>query len=159
MQVQNLDDIQALKNKINYLEDEVGEIHANLVKSDRSTAYFSPESQDFLRLDSNLSSFFVSIKNVKPYADGFKLTLNLGNPNFASFQNVTLNITWGPRITKDVTFLEAEKRKQTREVKIGRTILPASWNQTEVTIGPATKEDIGSISISIDTPSVALKAR
>ena len=149
--------ISEIDRKVDAVNSSLSEVRVQLISQDYKTAYLSPDSDNFTRLDSSIASFFVSISKVSSYADGYKIQLNLGNPNYASFQHVKLNVTWGKRFDlKKYTFQEIQDSKHSKEIALQKSLKPGSWNTTEVIIAPASKDEIGSIMISLDTPSVIL---
>lgn len=152
-------EVDLLKTKIESLETRISELSWKQTLNDRSTVSFSPDSDTFSRLDTNLGPLYVSLKNIKPYADGFKMTVNLGNPHNAAFKDPLMKVSWSPRVDFKVSgsYAESEKRKRTKEFKLQKVISPGSWNSTEITIAPATSEEVGRIEIEAEVETVSLR--
>ncbi len=149
--------IKSLETSNTYLANELDALRVEVSSNDFKKATFTPDNTGFSRLDSSISSFLVSLKKAIPYADGYKLHINLGNPNYASFQDPVLTITWSKRHDyKKHNFDEVEKSKRTKKVSLLKMVRAGSWNSTEVIIAPATPEEIGEITLEIDTPTAHL---
>lgn len=43
---------------------------------------------------SNGLPFFISLKEVTPYMDGYKIKFNIGNPNYITIDDMTLTLDW-----------------------------------------------------------------
>lgn len=93
--------------------------------------------------------FYVSVDDAKPYGDGTRLTLGVGNPLSATFQGFTLNFSWWgkdadggtKRITHDVTFTQA--------------LSSGSWTTVHVTV-PAKMEDLRHFMLDVKTSQLSL---
>lgn len=100
----------------------------------------------------------MSLKDVKPYANGYKATFDFGNPQSIDFDQVELELRWGPPTPKDfksVSYSTWQSQFQEAKQTLGKRVRAASWNPIDVVISPATAEQIATIEInSISTPRV-----
>jgi len=149
-----LNEMSSLKLKIEDLESHVSELRREISAKDHNRIWLSPDSKGFQRLDSHLGSFYVSLLSIKEYADGYKVALRVGNPTLAEFADPTFIIEWGSR---DIA--EFLKSKNTKSETIKKTLRPGSWNTVEIIIGPASKDQIGTISLKMEISSVSLVGR
>jgi outer membrane murein-binding lipoprotein Lpp len=52
------------------------------------TVFLDATAKGFERIDTDTGSFFISVEDVQPYLDGYKLRLKIGNPSSATFNAV-----------------------------------------------------------------------
>jgi len=100
---------------------------------------------------SNGLPMLASLKSVDTYLDGYKLTVDLGNPNFATLSNCEVVVRWGPT-TKQLD----PKLPNSRTIKLSRTLPPGSWTPIEIIVPSAKAHDLGAISISLNVDTVGL---
>ncbi len=90
------------------------------------SAVFDPSADvGFAQLDTSLGAFFVSLEDVRSFADGVRVELHVGNVFAATFGGTTFKAKWGPRTptrqegegdlyerTRDRMSDDEEKRKE-----------------------------------------------
>jgi hypothetical protein len=114
----------------------------------------------FQRLDSDSGSFLVSVVDVSPYLNGYRLKLNMGNPSSARFANSTIKIRWAKaydfsKFTAD-TYSSWQKSIHEKSVTLTSDLMPGTWNHEDVDLIPAGSNELGFLEMSIDTPTVSL---
>lgn len=95
--------------------------------------------------------FLVNCEKIEPYLEGFKITVNLGNPHSVRFTHVTGVIGHGEKSW------DAWDKKNQVPLNATGEIAPSSWNHIQVTINPVAAKDVRSIwlEFSPDTASLA----
>lgn len=101
-----------------------------------------------------MGRFFVTMEDAKRYADGYKVSFSIGNPQAATYSGVKLDIKWGKRIP-DTRFLDDETAKKL-EITLDRDLRPGTWNHVSVVVAPATSDEIGAFEVKISVPRVFL---
>lgn len=159
--------LAVLETRISDFETVVrrAEILRKLDHDQYKTATFDPTDGSFQRLDpaDGYGSFAVSVQDVRPFGDGVRVTLNLGNPWFISYNNVELKVTYAPRIPdlEDANFAEAydgwEKTKKTKEETVLKKLEPGSWNPVQVTLPGIKADQFGYMEVSVETASISLR--
>jgi hypothetical protein len=137
---------------------------SNIARNSRQySATFSPSEKGFSAIHTDYGVFLVSLQNVQQYANGYKVTLNLGNPQNLNFTGVKLGLRWGPEMPKEGFekvsggYKAWQSRFRKSEEKISRTIAGGRWNPVEVILAPASADEIGMIEVtSIETDQVSL---
>lgn len=101
----------------------------------------------YQRVDTTAGFFLIALRDAKPYLDGYKLFLNIGNPSSVTYSGFALHVTWGwgDQQEKDFSFTQ--------------DLGPASWNKVELVIAPAKTEDLKLLSVSMTTDRVLLYTR
>lgn len=162
-------EIEELKNKLILIE------HRLNATSDRLWAILTYDTllidiseKGFGRIDANLGTFFIVPDDVQPFANGYKLLLRIGNPHSIQYSGIKMTIEWGkeratsPKINDFAKFdeyikkytewqeSEGEWKKQlkTKELSIIETLEPGAWTKVEITLSPATKDELGHLKLS-----------
>ena len=156
--------IEPLRERIAGLETKVLRLEGQLGRytSRWKTAEFDPTEDSFQRIDSDIASFAVSLANLQPYGDGSRITIKVGNPSAASFQNVKLNVKYGPR-WPDISdpkfaekYAEVEAQVRTKEITLTKKVAAGSWNPNPIVL-PGLKPDVlGFVEIGIDPSAIFL---
>ncbi len=115
-----------------------------------------PASKGFQRLDANNGSFLISVEDVQPYLNGYKLLLSIGNPLDMTFDGLIFKITWG-KFRKEESYEDWHNKLNTRDISVVNEIRPGSWNKVELLLVPAGASDLEYISLQIETNQVRLR--
>jgi hypothetical protein len=127
-------------------------------------ASFKPAEKGFQNIYTDSGVLMVSLEDVKPYANGFKATFHFGNPQSIDFDNVELDLSWGPARPADgfktINILDCRKQFQKNKQKVGKRLRGGSWNPVDIIIAPATAEQVGTIEIgTISIPTVFMRVQ
>lgn len=119
-----------------------------------------PASKDYGRIDTDNGFFLVSCQDVRPYLDGYKVTLHVGNPLGVRFVGFKITARWGPRYTgadndyesygRWIAGLKVKVFSFTDALEVGR------WNEVELVLTETTANQIGYIQVSLDTNVVSM---
>ena len=98
-------EIATLQIQAKSLEEQIGSLQGDvstlqLQAEPYKTAVFDPGSPaSYQRIDTDGGTFLVSILNVTPYVDGFRVTCNFGNPSSATFSGSSSRQSGGHGLT------------------------------------------------------------
>src|SRR6185436_9025943 len=88
--------------ELELLKRSVSRAHAQIrLNAPRYKAEFDPSESSYQAVDSNLGRFAVSVEDVRQFADGVRIKLNLGNLSSATYNGATIKISYGPRAPTD----------------------------------------------------------
>jgi hypothetical protein len=121
------------------------------------TVAFDPAEKGYGRLDTVGGTFLVSVDDAKPYLDGFKLILKIGNIQSIGYRGFMVKAKWGPKW--DATKVEHAKWRSAlkgKEFKIPDQLNPGAWNRVELALAPAKAEEIGFVEIEMTTDVVQM---
>jgi len=91
-------EVEELSKGVEGLRSQLTRVEFNQLTKSHSSVSIDPASpKSFQRLDSAAGSFFVSLSDVVPFLDGYKVVLNVGNPLEVTYSGFTLDVKWGPR--------------------------------------------------------------
>ncbi len=126
----------------------------------------------FVRLNSDSGFFLVSFKDAQPYLEGYRVTLELGNPLAADYANCQVHVAWGrsePEANSEMftnvnafeTYTNAYRSWETslksNDIPIPGRLIAGRWNEVQLVLSPAKSSDLGYVRIKLDTPAVTLK--
>ncbi len=63
----------------------------------RKVAILNPYSKSYQSIETGTGIFLISVGKVEPLATGTRLHLNIGNPNYADYQDFKLKLIWGKK--------------------------------------------------------------
>jgi len=165
--------IAKLQLKVNRLESTVEDNAAsiaginarlNVDESQWSSADFDPMQPGFERIDalSGIGIFAVSVQDVRPFGDGVRVKLGLGNLLTATISGVSLKIKYGPRepsLTDPnfaIDFSKWQRAVQSESEGLTASLRPGSWNPVYINLPGIKPQNFGYISISISTKEIVL---
>jgi hypothetical protein len=156
--------IDNLKNQINTLSDDFMKFGYDYYTSNASSASFTPTDSTFFPIRTAYGNLMVSLENTEKLGDGYKLIFSFGNPTSMSISDLKGKITWRPRVDYkkyygDMNYKnEIDQKTHSKEFSVLSDLYPGAWNENSITIGPATEDEIGEISISdLQAPKVSMR--
>ena len=121
---------------------------------------FDPTSKGYQRIDTTLVPLFIAVRNLTPYLDGYKMTIEIANPYNMTFDGFQVSCNWGTsfKYSKGAVTNYAEVAASQKKLDERQTAVLASgwWNPVELTITPATAEEIKNVWISIKPDAINL---
>jgi hypothetical protein len=128
----------------------------------RLTAEFDPAEASYQRIDANVGTFAVSLDDVRPFADGVRVTLKLGNLSSATFNGAKLSLSYNKRMPAQGAENYANEIStwfgslKTQEQTISSALQPGRWNPVHVVLPAIEPKDFGYLSVSIETDQLSL---
>ncbi|MEW6408644.1 MAG: hypothetical protein AB1488_00830 [Nitrospirota bacterium] len=90
--------ISDLELKIYKINLEMSDLKFKIEMLIRKSVVLDPSSlKHYERIDTSSGFFLISLEDVTPYLDGYKLILSIGNPSSATYAGFTLRVKWGKR--------------------------------------------------------------
>jgi hypothetical protein len=114
------------------------------------------DSQGFQVLNAGPGDFLVSVKSVKPYLTGFKITINVGNPMDAKFSDADLKLQWGQAHVQGTSFANWYSKLQTKDKNLTSPLYPGTWTPVTFIVTPATPRDLGYLYLTMSVQQVQL---
>jgi len=167
-------DVEALKQQIQTLTAQLQDTQQKL--SDQATRITKlefwqlTETNDSVALDpgsksygvvkTNLGNLLISVDNVTPYGDGYKVRLMVGNPNMVTFDGASLKVQWAEKPqwgTQGFNYAKWNASLQEKDVNITNDLLPGTWNPVEVVLSPATAAQTGYLAVSATLNKLELR--
>lgn len=137
-----------IESDIKYLREKVSSLEGKLITVlDGSKVELRPSSDGYGVSRTDHGDLFISLVDVKKFADGHKVTINIGNPNFAIFPDVNLKVRYNKSDKNISNWIEWWDTVQSTEHKIKENLNPGTWNKVEIILSPSTEEQTGWIEI------------
>lgn len=152
--------IAELTKKVNDLENQVNLIHIS--EDTKSRTLDLSGNGGFMKIETDLAVFFVSVKQVEPYLDGVQVTLSIGNPMNATFNGLKMKIEYGTHNAIDLSTNGTDKYNQWKKtlkeksIDLNTEIKPGTWNTAKFTIPAINPKDFGYLNVEINSDSVSL---
>lgn len=130
-----------------------------LVETDNSIA-LDPASKAYGVAKTNLGNLLISVDNVSPYGDGYKVRLMVGNPNMVTFDGASLKVRWAEKPqwgAQGFNYAKWSTSVQEKDVDIPNTLLPGTWNSVEVVLSPATASQTGYLAVTATLNKLELR--
>ncbi|WP_157658578.1 DUF3251 domain-containing protein [Burkholderia ubonensis] len=125
-----------------------------------NSAELDPTSKSYGVAKTNLGNLLISVDNISPYADGYKVRLMVGNPNMVTFVGAKLRVQWTEKPRWDEKSFDSAKWNasiQQKDVDIVNNLLPGTWNPIEVVVSPATAAQTGYLAVSATLDKLSMR--
>lgn len=137
--------VTALENKVATLETELTSLKKKIglqemISDWDKVAYLTPGAEGYSLIKSDLGNLTVSIANVRPYANGSKITLQFGNLTAATIDGLKTKLEWGP-VDKEGIPKNAEAKS--RDVVFNEPLISGSWTNSDVVLEGIPPTDLG----------------
>jgi len=118
-------------------------------------------SRNFGRLDTDTGMFLVSVQDASPYLDGYKLSLEIGNPFAATYKDFTLKVKWNKTYDwakyTDESYAKWDKTTREKEISFTTSLEAGRWNKVDLILPSTAGDELGYFVLSMDTKIVSLK--
>lgn len=115
-----------------------------LVAKFDKVAYLTPGSDGYSPVKFDLGKLTVQLADVKPYANGSKVTLKFGNILSASINGLKTTIDWGRVDAKGTPMNESAKSK---EVIFIETLRAGAWTPVSVVLDGIPPNELGFVRV------------
>jgi outer membrane murein-binding lipoprotein Lpp len=107
-------------------------------------AYLTPGAEGYSTVRFDLGVLTVNLFDIKPYANGTKVTLEFGNTLSATVNGLKATIDWGKVDEKGSPINEQAKSK---EITLNEPLLPGAWTKSSVVLDGVPASEFGFIRI------------
>jgi hypothetical protein len=144
-------EITALKEDLEQLRELVRLHSYTSLKVERNInemAIFTPSDKGYQPINTSAGPLLIALRDIKKYANGYKLTFEVGNPTLAKFGSSTAIILYGKSYDKSTDYNEWESNLKKLTVPINKEIIPGVWNKVVAVLSPAKEDDLEYIRFS-----------
>lgn len=149
-------------------------VEPSLFRSQDPFALIDPHQKGFASVQTTNGSLLVSILNIEPHLDGFKVSLQIGNPYNMTYSGFSVSMRCGspppkyPRSTGDGAKLAKESLNwieqyvswkdtlKTKSTSYTDQLPSGKWSKIEFMLAPVTNADLAFMQIAITTNQVNL---
>jgi hypothetical protein len=153
--------VEEVQKSLERIEQTISEIDTRVAtlefsKDPYGYAVFDPSHKGYGRVDTDCGFFLISLKEIKPYLDGCKVILEIGNPSTVTYSGFILKAKWGKRFEKGEKFIDWVNSLKEKEEKFTQELSPGRWNKIELIVSPAKPEHLGYLQMSMRTDRIKL---
>jgi len=130
--------IEALAGKIEELKKD--REFDKLVKDNEGYAFLTPGSDGYAPIRYDLGVLTVRLADIKPYANGSKVTLEFGNTLSATVTGLKATLQWGKVDEKGFSIAEQTKSK---EVTFTESLQSGAWTRVSVVLDGVPPSEFG----------------
>jgi hypothetical protein len=167
-QVESLNKVaEEYKSRFPWYEDIASERKdlARLSELFPQAAMLDPNKRGFGAITSNQGAiFFVSLEQVEPFLDGYKIVLKIGNPYTAVFSGLKVVLEWNKRMPDSIPDFQkwqAEWKKTMRSEEFSDTteLSAGTWTRFPIVLAQTKADELGWILVSQLTVSVVAMSK
>ena len=128
---------------------------------DDSTAVLDIVSKSYQKIDTNSGYFLIAIRKVQPVVGGYRLTVNIGNPNFADYSGIKLNMRWGKKYEPGPA-ISYDQWRQTlagAQYSYNAKLNHGTWVEFTIDVPAESTAHLGYIECGMDVQNVELNIR
>jgi outer membrane murein-binding lipoprotein Lpp len=163
--------LQEIETKVTELETKINELELDLnltkLKDEKySSANFDPaEGERYQRLDTTSGTLLITLSDVRPYLDGVKVKLKLGNIQSASYSGFVISSEYSRRFPKYIKDQPEQNKKNTeeyersirkKEQEFTQLLKAGAWNTVEITLPDIKPTEFGSLEVKVMMSTVRL---
>lgn len=138
--------LSALENKQASFELESFGLRAEVARLEHGSAVLSSESKGYHIARNAFGPFIVSLEDIQPHLDGYKVRLSVGNPTYISYRGAEFQVSWA-------------NYAESRRITVTDQFLPGTYTEVEAVLTPAKPEDIRQIWVDVSFDQISLSRR
>jgi len=162
------DSVAALRKQVTDLKKQVESLDQALTffaqmyreKLDAALAEsvaLEPGSQKFKVVTTQSGRFFVRLEQIEPFADGYRVTLAVGNPFGVAFTDTKVTLAWNTKEPSDfLKYGEWLKTKRSQEFSGSTELEPESWTKIPLVLSATKPDQLGYIEVKLTTGGVLM---
>lgn len=124
----------------------------------RKVAILNPYSKSYQSIETGTGIFLISVGKVEPTATGTRLQLNIGNPNYADYQDFQLKLIWGKKWVDGIntTYEQWRQSLSGAEYTFQGRLEKGKWNTVTIDLISPDKEPLDYLECELSVSSVEL---
>ena len=124
----------------------------------RKTIVLNPFSAAYQSIETNTGIFLIAIERMEQIENGVRLHVNVGNPNFADYNDFTLKFIWGRKRTGDYKISYDQWRQSLKgvEATFRGKLEKGKWNSIAVDLSPVGQGELSYLECEMNVTSVEL---
>lgn len=139
-------DVDSLKNELAEVKKQQASLQLDkLMRDFRSVAFLQPGDAGYSVVPFDLGDLTVQLSDVKPYANGSKVTLKFGNPLSSSINGLKATVQWGRVDAKGSPDNANEKSKDFTFTEVLRS---GAWTSIPLVLDGVPPNELGFVRIS-----------
>jgi len=138
----------------------VANVDQQLQMSRSKAISLNPTSRKVTRIDTNIGMFLISVQRLDKIDKGYRLYLQIGNPNSATYGDVKMRVYWGTKL--DETVVGPAYTKWHQSLSGAEYVYPGSleagaWTDIAIDLKPAEFNQVQYIECEMEVNTVRLQ--
>ncbi|QBH21040.1 DUF3251 domain-containing protein [Alcaligenes faecalis] len=163
------EETKAQRERIDILFNENNDLRRDIIEANRridfnqfladlrspikeATATLGLTEEGYSVVRTKLGTFLLSVTDIKPFANGVKIHLNIGNPQAMTYAGLDFKADW-------INATQQGEQAHKKELSITNKILPNSWNKAEIVLSPAKVDEIKEVQLQVIADKVEMQIR
>ncbi len=142
-------EVERLKREVDSLRLQLQAVSKIVDKLPIKEALVSTEKPTAGRVQTSFGVLTVFAEGIRPYLDGYMVTLEIGNPLLAEFPDSKVTVGWGAMDTE---------RKE-RMIPLTKPIKAGTLTLVDVAFTPASAEEVKLLDVSIELDTIILRSK
>lgn len=141
------------------------ELMKSVEEQGKTRVKLDPTQKSYQKVECNNGPLMVLVDSMESYLDGYKLTLQIGNPSFMTYSGFQVTTFWGPdlqtlagtnKITQELS-AKWESLQHSNTVSMTDSLLPGKWNWVKLIVAPAKPDEIRNLEVSFQSSVVSFQ--
>ena len=139
----------SLRHQIDSIKDVIGNLNWKQSMNEFSQnvegiAYLTPGSNGYSIIKTDIGLITVSLEDIKPYANGSRITLSIGNLTSATINGAKINIDWGTVNAKGNPNNATQKSK---EYAFNKSLNAGAWTVEKIVLEEIPQSELGYVRV------------
>ena len=135
--------LNSLKTDLESLQEK--QYSNELDQEKNQTAFLTPGSNGYSVIKTDIGLLTVDLEDVKPYANGSRVTLSFGNLSNATIEGVKATFQWGSVNSDGLRNYSSDK---TREITFNESFSAGAWTTVHVVLENVPPIKLGFVDVS-----------
>ena len=104
--------------------------------------------------------FLIAVKKFQRTEEGYRLLLNIGNPNMAKYTGMQFKFRWGKKwdmTLANVKYEDWHASLASGDYRYGGELLPGEWTEVTIDLTPAGSNQLEYIELEMEMESIVLQ--
>jgi hypothetical protein len=134
-------------------------IDQRMERAGRKGVVLNPFSSTYQSIETNTGVFLIAIERMEQIENGVRLHVNVGNPNYADYNDFTLRFIWGKKRVGEMgpTYEEWRQTLKGVDVTFNGKLARGKWNSMEVDLTPVGEGELSYLECEMNVSSVELE--
>ncbi len=121
--------------------------------------------KSYQKVECNNGPLMVSVDSMESYLDGYKITLQIGNPSYMTYSGFQVTTLWGSdwqtfvgtnQFTQELS-AKWQSLQHSNTVSLTDTLLPGKWNYVRIIVAPARPDEIRNLKMSLSSSLISFQ--
>ena len=143
-----------------FSKDLVDQVDTQVKAGSDKVVRLSPVSKKFTKIETNAGMFLIAVNKFQRMETGYRLLLNIGNPNSAKYTGLKLKMHWGKNwdaAAAKITYEEWRASLMSGEYAYAGALPPGQWTEITIELTPPGSNYLEYIECEMEVESVQLQ--